>query len=366
MAWYGSSFVYEPPTADDLDAAAASGRAHRLARFSPEQFTPRPGGGDTSGVVLGRFLPVHDGHRYLVEFARAYTGRITAYVRVGAADPIPWEVRRDWLAELFPDVRTVAIEDAWTGETNWWNAVHNRWLDTIRADGMPDFLFSGEHYGKVVAGRLGIRHVPVDRTAVPVSGTLVRRSPWDHARHLPPCVRAWYVRRVTIVGAEGSGKSTLATDLARHYDTVCVSEAARSFDQLWGRSMHPGEVSDIAQAQVTAQATLARYAHRVLFCDTDPMTVGLWSERLFEAVPDWLREAGEADPADLYLLTEPEWPFEGSPTRDSPAERRAFHARIAEELTRLGRPFVRMTGGREQRVEQARLAVDGMLATPRP
>lgn len=96
------------------------------------------------------------------------------------------------------------------------------------------------------------------------------------------------------------------------------------------------------------------------------MTVSLWSERLFEAVPDWLREVGEADPADLYLLTEPEWPFEGPPTRDSPAERAAFHTRIAEELTRLGRPFVRMTGSREQRVERARQAVDELLATPHP
>ena len=110
LAWYGSSFAYyddpRPPTDEELDLAARQAREERLAGFSPEQFGPRPGGGDRSGVVLARFLPVHDGHRYLIEFARAHTPDLHVFVRVRAEDPVPWPVRRDWLAELFPEVRS--------------------------------------------------------------------------------------------------------------------------------------------------------------------------------------------------------------------------------------------------------------------
>ena len=78
LAWYGSSFAYyepDPPTAAELDAAADAARAGRLSAFRPDDFGPEPGGGDRTGVVLGRFLPVHDGHRYLIETARSYAAR---------------------------------------------------------------------------------------------------------------------------------------------------------------------------------------------------------------------------------------------------------------------------------------------------
>ena len=67
VAWYGNSFAYyEPePTVEELDTRAAQARQERLGRFSPEQFTARPEHHDRHGVVFGRFLPVHDGHRYL-------------------------------------------------------------------------------------------------------------------------------------------------------------------------------------------------------------------------------------------------------------------------------------------------------------
>src|SRR6185369_15949434 len=107
IAWYGGSFVYydepEPvPTREELDAAAALARERRRAGCTPEDFGPEPGSRTHTGVVLGRFLPVHEGHRYLVEFARAHAEHVHIFARVAPDDPIPWEVRREWMLELFP------------------------------------------------------------------------------------------------------------------------------------------------------------------------------------------------------------------------------------------------------------------------
>ncbi|UWP86992.1 AAA family ATPase [Dactylosporangium fulvum] len=359
LAWYGSSFAYyeeDPaPTEAELNAAAAGRRADRLARFSPEQFGPRPGGGDSSGVVLGRFLPVHDGHRYLIEYARAYAGRVFAFVRAGN-DPIPWPVRRDWLTELFPDVTVVPVESRPGTPTD--NAP--RWAEQIRAHVNPDYVFAGEDRDAFMASLLEAQFVRVDRQAIPVSGTQVRADPWAWERHLPPGVRAWYVRRVCLIGPESTGKSTLARRLAEHYGTVYVPDPARPASGFF----KPSDIPLFAHQQQTAAALLARRASRVLFYDTNPLSLRLWSERLFDAAADWMRTAGEDDGIDLYLLTAPDVPFSGIDEYNQPAERADFHARCERELTRLGRAYVPIAGDHEQRFARAVEAVDALLARP--
>ncbi|WP_432837693.1 AAA family ATPase [Dactylosporangium sp. CA-092794] len=356
LAWYGSSFAYydDPPapTDEELDAAAERAREERLAGFAPEQFGPQPGGDEGSGVVLGRFLPVHDGHRYLIEFARAHVADLHVFVRVEPGDPVPWAVRRDWLAELYPGVTLTAVQDGPDASERWVAAI----LDRVR----PDFLFAGEAYGAGLARRLGARFVAVDRSAIPVSGTQVRDDPWAFERYLPPPVRAWYARRVCIVGAESTGKTTLAARLAEHYRTVWVPERLRAIGSGAG-AVSPADISLAAHGQRVAEDVLARRASRVLICDTGVLSVRMWSERLFGTAPGWLREAAGEATADLYLLTAPDIPFAGDDGRNTPAERREFHAAWERELARLGRPYTLIDGPSQQRFTRAVEVVDALL-----
>lgn len=99
-----------------------------------------------------------------------------------------------------------------------------------------------------------------------------------------------------------------------------------------------------------------------MICDTDVLSVRLWSERLFGTAPDWVREAADRSGADLYLLTAPDLPFTGPQERDQPAERRQFHADCERELIRLGRRYVAIDGDHDGRFAQAVAAVDALPA----
>src|SRR5262249_35302247 len=137
--------------------------------------------------------------------------------------------------------------------------------------GAPDFVFASDAYGAKLAEVLGARFVPVDpaRSAVPISGTLVRADPLSHWEHLPRPVRAYYAKRVVGFGPESTGKSTLARRLAAHFRTVHVPEFARSWLETAGGRVTPEDMPIIARGQLAAEDALAREANRVLFCDTD-------------------------------------------------------------------------------------------------
>ena len=46
----------------------------------------------STGMVLGKFLPPHIGHQYLVDFARNYVDALTVVVGTLKAEPIPGDL----------------------------------------------------------------------------------------------------------------------------------------------------------------------------------------------------------------------------------------------------------------------------------
>ena len=88
----------------------------------------------------------------------------------------------------------------------------------------PDIVFSSEDYGEAYTRYMGCRHIMVDRERVhvPISASAIRSHPLRHWEFLEPCVRAYFVKRVCVVGAESTGTTTLARQLAEHYRTVWV------------------------------------------------------------------------------------------------------------------------------------------------
>jgi HTH-type transcriptional repressor of NAD biosynthesis genes len=343
----------KPPQPQVLTAADASA-------FGPDQ---PPGQG--VGLILGRFMPPHLGHQYLIEFASNYVAQLTVIIRGRAKDVIAGELRVCWLREMFPEVSVILVNDERGPQEGAEDMTFfSRWNLKIRQQ-VPtglDYLFASERYGPRLAEMLGAKYIAVDpgRLTVPISATQIRENPLQFWEYLPPCVRPYYLRRVCLLGPECTGKSTLAANLAKHYSSCYVGECARVLRDMQ-RQIEPGDVQRVARAQLASELTLARRANRVLFLDTDLLAVQFWSERRFGMCPEWICQEARRRQYDLYLVTDVDVPFVGEQRYDRPEERRAFLQRCLDTLEARGLDYVRLSGAWVRRFEQAVTEVDALL-----
>ena len=63
------------------------------------------------GLTLGKFLPPHRGHQYLIDFARHFVDELTVLVCSTDTDSIPGALRYQWMRSLFSDCRILHVTD---------------------------------------------------------------------------------------------------------------------------------------------------------------------------------------------------------------------------------------------------------------
>ena len=141
------------------------------------------------GFVLGKFMPLHAGHVYLIETAQKHCHALTILLCSQPGEPISGETRLEWLRKQFPQANLVhrpnpLPRDAWT-----------HWIVGLCPTDPFDVVFSSESYGEHLAKILGIpNHVEIDRLRkrFPVSGTAVRTDLDAHWKYLPEHVKEFY------------------------------------------------------------------------------------------------------------------------------------------------------------------------------
>ena len=319
------------------------------------------------GFVIGRFMPPHAGHVYLCDFARAYAGELTILVCSLPDDPIPGALRFQWMRELFPSARVLHCEEKLPqlpedDPDNFWPA----WRDVIgRYHPEPiDVVFASEPYGLRLAAEVGARFVPVDeaRTAFPVTAAAIRSDPNTYWRFLPGPVRPYYLKRVTLFGAESTGKTSLAAQLARHFETVVAPEFGRFHTEAFGAAAtSPEDMRQIVRGHLAGVAAASLRANRVLIEDTDPVLTAIWSDVLAGSRDPWFDTF--RDYPDLYLFCDIDLPWVDDGTRyfANPEDRRKFHVACEKELKSRGVKFVRISGAPELRRTTAIEAVEAVL-----
>jgi len=325
----------------------------------------------TTGMILGKFMPPHLGHVYCVEFARRFVDRLTVLVCSIEREPIPGRLRYEWMRELFPDCDVRHVTDEVPQEPAEHPEFWSIWKQLLRRElpSGPDYVFASESYGFPLAEILGSRFIPVDisRELVPVSGTVIRQSPLKYWQYLPAPVRPYFVKRVCVFGPESTGKTTLAANLAKHFQTLWVSEFARGLLDHKSGVCDRDDITLIARGQIAAEDALARQANRVLFCDTDLITTTIWSRELFGDCPQWIDDEADRRPYDLYLLLDVDVPWVDDSQRYLPHRRQEFFEKCRHELTRRGRRMVVVSGSWSERLDLAIREVDRIvLAIPEP
>jgi NadR type nicotinamide-nucleotide adenylyltransferase len=322
----------------------------------------------TVGVVIGKFLPPHLGHSYLIERAVAESDRVVVIVCARADDVMPASVRAGMLAELHTAAKIIVTPDDIPDDEG--EATSRAWAErTLDLLGTaPDVVFTSEEYGPRYARFLQARHVSVDqkRQRYPISGTAVRADPWANAEFLAAPVRAWFVRRVCVLGAESTGTTTLAQDLAGHYRCTWVPEYGREYCEQRPAPIHwhTEDFVHIATRQQADEDRAARAGGRLLVCDTDALATAVWHERYLGTRSTEVEQLAGARSYALYVLTGDDIPFVQDGTRDGEHVRAWMTGRFREVLAARTEPWIEVHGTRVERLATATRRIDILLAQP--
>lgn len=321
------------------------------------------------GLVIGKFYPPHRGHKFLIETALAQVDHLDVLICVRADHAISGDLRGQWLQEIHAAAHVRAIDDPGEDDNSKFWAEY-----TVKVLGRaPDVVFTSEDYGEAFAHFLGCRHVMVDRERVqaPISASAIRSAPLRHWEFLEPCVRAYFAKRICVVGAESTGTTTLAGQLADHYQTVWVPEYGREYCEkmqaqgldLWTYKWRSEEFIEIARNQQEMEDRLAREANRLLICDTDVLSTGIWHERYIGHRSAEVEAIAASRHHDLYLLTDCDLPFIQDGLRDGETIREWMTNRFEQVLTEHGLPWVKIRGFGRQRLDAAIAEVGRLLAS---
>lgn len=322
------------------------------------------------GFILGKFMPPHAGHVTLIQSARALVDELTVLVCSLPDDPIPGELRIEWMRRMFPDCRVLweskpapkkPEEDPgfWT---TWAAIVARHHPEPI------DYVFAGESYGADLSRHVGGMFVPLggrilnaDRNGIGgLSGEAIRAAPWGHWDYLPHPVRNHYALTVCLHGIESVGKSTLAERLSDHFGTTFVPEYGRSHCEIHGTDCREEDLMLIGEAQQAMIEAARPWANRLLIADTDALMTAAWSQMMIGYTPDQLISQRKAD---LYLLLGSDAPFVDDGTRvyKTPEEREKFE-RVARATLVLSRTnFVEIRGSWEERFDAAVSAIEALI-----
>lgn len=304
------------------------------------------------GLILGKFMPLHNGHIGLIEFALQYCDRLTVLLCHHDGEPINGGIREAWLHKVFGKEKRIRIESFYYDPAQLtdssvpsrtsaleWAAVIKNMLPGI------SIVFTSEPYGNYVAEALGIEHRIFDeaRQLFPVSATMIRQYPFRHWEQMPAVVRSYFVKTVCITGSESTGKSTLCGQLAHAFKTTFVPEAARSFMGHTQECTYE-MLMEIAVAHANSILEKKTMANKVLFLDTDIFVTKSYARHLFRkelVVPGWVMEANASA---LHIFLETDAPFVQDGTRLARSEREILgqsHKKILQEH-RI--PFHTITG----------------------
>ena len=179
-------------------------------------------------------------------------------------------------------------------------------------------------------------------------------------------VRAWFTRRVVVLGAESTGTTTLARDIAEHFQTLWVPEFGREWSEIrpggFTARWHSGEFDLVAREQARTEDEAARRVPLpLLICDTDVLATSIWHERYVGSRSLSVEAMAKQRQPELYILTGDEIPFVQDGLRDGEHLRRWMTGRFREVLAGQSVPWVEVTGSREQRLALASAAVGELL-----
>ncbi len=323
--------------------------------------------GQTWGLTLGKFAPLHQGHQRLIETAMEETDRVTVLIYHSPEfTNVPLNVRSQWIRDLYPSVEVI---EAWDGPMQVGNTpeikrMHEDYILKMLGGRKITHFYSSEFYGDHVSAALGAanRLVDPDRAVLRVSGTLIRQNPYRHREFMDPRVYRDLVSNLVFLGAPSTGKTTIAEKLALEFNTVWMPEYGREY---WDthhvdRRLTLKQLTEIAQGHLEREEAKLYQANRYLFTDTNALTTYLFSLYYHGRAERRLEQYAQAAASryDLVFLCDLDIPYDDTWDRSGEGNRQVFQQQIVGDLAERKIPYFLLQGSLKTRVAYVRRVLE--------
>jgi HTH-type transcriptional regulator, transcriptional repressor of NAD biosynthesis genes len=319
----------------------------------------------TRALVIGKFMPIHNGHLALIAFAASKADEVIVSMSYTANDPINPELRLGWIREIFknqPNIIPVSIEDNFDDETLALPERTKIWANAMRkAYPKIDVVVSSESYGEPFALNLNAQHILFDahRREIPVSASLIRAKPFLYWKFIPEVVQPYFVKKICFYGSESTGKSYMVQKMANLYQTEFVPEVAREL--ITSNEFTETDIIKIGYAQIERINEKLKSANKILFCDTDTITTQIYSQHYLKTIPPILFDLEKQVQYDYYFLFDIDVPWVADHLRDLGSEREAMFRKFREALDNRGIVYKIVSGNYQERENFIRQEIDKIL-----
>jgi HTH-type transcriptional repressor of NAD biosynthesis genes len=312
-----------------------------------------------TGMVFGKFMPLHTGHIKLIEFGAQQVEKLIVLVAYKRDEPIDGQLRYARVKEQFKDradiiVRYLDCTDM-SDSKEADREVSREWASYLNTT-FPEvkILFSSEAYGDFVAEYGKLKHIMYDepRATTPVSATMIRNDPVAYRDYIPKHIQPYFVKKVCIVGTESTWKSTITKRLAEYFATSYVTEAGRDLvPDTFACTME--DLNGVAEEHARRIKTLKEEANKILFMDTDLTITRSYGRFLFYRdlkVAPWVEAENKAD---LYLYMDKDCPLVQDGGRLEEEGRTALDISHQKTLADSNITVHHLNGSREEKFEKA-------------
>lgn len=332
---------------------------------------------EINGLVLGKFMPPHLGHLFLIDTAIEKCDKVHIFVCSNELQvQVPGDIRVKTLRAIYHNNPKVIIHDFRDdrlpqndSECSSLDEFYHQWVPMIYKE-VPklDIVFTSEDYGDDFAKYLGIQHYLVDkeRKKFPISGTEIRTNPLLNWRFIPNEMKPFFVKRISVMGPESCGKSTLTEKLSHHYNTNFVDEYGRTLFEEKNGNLSIDDFILISKNRQIIEDDRIKTSNKILFSDTEDITTYIFSKMYhpdsYKSVEKYFEDKiGSSKKYDLYILLRSDCPAIQDGTRQFLDGRHEHYLEIRKCLDKYGCNYIEVGGDWENRYNISIYEIDEFL-----
>ena len=161
--------------------------------------------------------------------------------------------------------------------------------------------------------------------------------------------------KIIVTGAESSGKTTICEGISSYYNIPFSEEYSRVYLNTLQRDYNQADLLEIAKGQLKSN-------QENQICDTDLITIKIWSEYKYDSCNNWILEQIEKQKTEnrFYLLCKPDIPWEADPLRENPTNREELFEIYKEELEKLKHNYSIIKG--EERIKNSISKISSLIS----